>query len=85
MVKTYKNIAIGTKDVEKGHFEIRKSDLFRIYERNYGLYGDLSEHVYSHYDQQNILSPYDTHSALLKVKMVIQRQEKGIMEEVRVK
>jgi len=59
-----------------------KSKLFKIYIQNYGLLGDLSEHVYSDFDQLNILSPHDTHSTLLKIKTVVKRQEKGIEEEV---
>ncbi|CAI2374909.1 unnamed protein product [Moneuplotes crassus] len=80
--KTFKNIAVSTKDVDNNTFEIRKSRLFQIYIKNDPLYGNLSEHVYNDYDQQNILSPHDANSALIKVKLIVQRQDKGIHEEI---
>jgi hypothetical protein len=70
---------VGTKDTDK--FSLKTTKLYQIFEKYYGQFGELSEHVYSEYDQQNILSPQDTYNILIKIKMVIQRKERGVNDD----
>ena len=75
-----KEVGIGTKE-EITPFEVKETRLYQIFEKYYGIFGELSDHVYNEFDEYNILSPQDTYSALVKIKLIIQRMEKGVKDE----
>lgn len=79
-VVEYKDIAIGTHE-EPVKFELKKTKLYQIFEKYFDNVGELSDHVYSDFEEHNILSPQDTYSTLIKTKMVIQRQNKGVKDD----
>ena len=75
-----KEVGIGTKE-DSNPFEVKETKLYQIFEKYYGVFGELSDHVYNEFDEYNILSPQDTYSALVKIKLIIQRMEKGVKDD----
>lgn len=62
-------------EVAKPKLNIKKTELYQVFQKYYGQFDDFSEAVFRDFNKYNILSPHDVYTILRKIKVIMNRHK----------